>query len=285
MKKILSLVLVLAMIAAMSVSVFAAQTAFVEVASYDFSNTEGLKGYTATWPGVVEQSNATEVDMTANVVDGKLVTGNGAFVADSTIDGTNGVKITYDVVFDSTQVVEGDQPWNWNLVNVVSMAGATEDFLALDGSATFTEGFGGYYNHMKNIASHVQFKFMGVGVGEVWGGDPAENLENGKTYAVEFAIVPAEEGVTVTFKVDGADVGLPNNPELIPNLLSDEMLVFIGGTVYGDMPKGVQIDNVKVYTMQEVQNTETGAPQTGVATVVLAVAAMLSGAYIVSKKH
>ena len=33
------------------------------------------------------------------------------------------------------------------------------------------------------------------------------------------------------------------------------------------------------------ENTETGAPQTGVATVVLAVAAMLSGAYIVSKKH
>lgn len=298
MKKILSILLVVAMIACMSVSVFAAETTeFVKVASFDFSNTTGLKGFTATYPGADTKCNIAASDVLDGViVDGQFITGKMGFVVDHTIDASKGIKVTFDAKFDFDKIA--GSPWWQGILTFLNADGKDAEVLAMTGEE-FAHSFDAYYiNYQgggKNFQAHTgclndEKKANDV----VWGGDPAD-LESGTKYAVEITILPAADGkVDLTIKVDGEKVALPNleaeGAEItqFSNILSEKTILMIGGTTYGDYPYYLEMDNVNVYTMQTVQagnNENPDAPQTGIATIALAVVAMLSGAYVVSKKH
>lgn len=297
MKKIFSILLVVAMIACMSVSVFAAETTeFVKVASFDFSNTTGLKGFKANWVGDNKCNIAAAEVEEGVIVDGQFITGKMGFVVDHTIDASKGIKVTFDAKFDFNKKV-GD-PWWQGILTFLNADGKDAEVLAMTGEE-FEHSFDAYYiNYQgggKNFQAHTGcLNDETKGNEVVWGGDPAD-LESGTKYAVEITILPAtEEGkVDLTIKVDGEEVPLPNYggekmPEKFANLLSEKTILMIGGTAYGDYPYYLEMDNVNVYTMQTVQagnNENPDAPQTGIATIALAVVAMLSGAYVVSKKH
>ncbi len=285
MKKILALVMVVAMLACFATATSAAEMKFVEEASFDFSTTEGLKGYTASWPGNDLMCNAAAAEVAEGViVDGAFVAGTMGFVVDEVFDATNGIKIKMDITIDKTKV--GGSPWFQGVASFFNADGKSAEFLALAGEE-FEHSYDAYYLNYKGSGTHFQAHTGDLGEGAtgnnvVWGGDVAEDLvtDDAPTWSgtVEFIVVPAETGATVTILVDGVDIGLPNNPEFA-NFLSDEMLVTIGATHYGDYALASTIDNVVIYTMQEE------ATQTGFATVALAIVAIGSGAYIVSKKH
>ena len=288
MKKILVIALAALMLAVMAVPAFAAQTAFVEVASFDFSDTEGLKGYTASWVGDNKCNAAASEVLDGAIVDGQFVMGTMAFIMDETVDASKGIKITMDATLDLNKI--SGQPWWQAIVSVVDPDGKADQFLALSGEE-FEQSFDTYYLNLqgggKNFQVHTgALNDETLGNDVVWGGDAADIIseeEPVKTFAVEFIIVPNDaQGADVTIKVDGEAIELPNNPEFA-NYLSETALVTIGGTHYSDYPANVTVDNVVVYTMQEVE--EGSAPVTGVATIALAIAAIASGAYIVSKKH
>ncbi len=284
MKKILSLVMVVIMLSCFATATSAAEMEFVEVASFDFSNADGLKGFTASWPNNDLLCNAAAADVSASVVDGAYVMGTAGFVVDEVIDATNGIKVTMDVTLDATKI--GGQPWFQGIASIFNADGKSAEFLALSGEE-FEHSFDAYYLNLKGNGKHFQAHTGDLGEGAtgnnvVWGGDVAEDLVSDETptatVAVEYIVLPTETGATIQILVDGVDIGLPNNPE-IANFLTDEMLVTIGATHYGDYPLNVTVDNVVISTMQEK------APQTGFATIALAIVALGSGAYIVSKKH
>lgn len=290
MKKILSILLVVAMVACMSVSVFAAdtKTEFVKVASYDFSNTTGLKGFTAEYKGE-NKCNAAAAEVADGViVDGKYVMGTMGFIVDKQFDATKGIKVTLDVTLDTSKIA--GSPWVQGIVTIVNPDGKAADLFALTGEE-FEHSYDAYNLNLQGGGKAFQQKTTAynadTGANDaVWGGDGADLVsaeESVKTFAVEMIVVPTESGADYTLKVDGETMPIPNGVSFA-NYLSNDMIVMLGGSVFGDYPANVTVDNVNIYTMQEVEQT-TNAPQTGVATIALAVVAMLSGAYVVSKKH
>lgn len=290
MKKILSLVMVVVMLSCFATATSAAEMEFVEVASFDFSNTDGLKGFTASWVGDTKFNAAAAEVADGVIVDGAYVMGTMGFVVDEVIDATNGIKIAMDVTLDATKI--GGDSWWKAIASFINADGKSAEFLALTGEEV-EHSFDVYYLNLKGNGKHLQAHTGELGEGAtgnavVWGGDVAEDLVSDETptatVAVEFIVLPAETGATVQILVDGVDIGLPNNPE-IANFLSDEMLVTIGASHYSDYPPNVTVDNVVISTMQEVVDEPSDAPQTGFATIALAIVAIGSGAYIVSKKH
>lgn len=279
MKKILSLVLAVAMIAVMSVSVFAADPSFVETYSFDFSDTNGLKGFTASYVADNKYNAVASDVVDGAIVDGAFVMGSMGFMVAEPIKAADGIKVTFDAVLDFDKIT--GNPWFQGILTFVNTDGHADELLALTGEEK-EQSFDAYYLNFagngKNFQAHTSvLNDSTLGNDTVWGGDPAE-LVSGQKYAVEYIILPTENGADVTIKVDGEVVDMPNNPEFA-NLLTDELVLMIGATHFGDYPASITVDNVKVYTMQEE------AAQTGFATVALAVVAMVSGAYVVSKKH
>ncbi len=263
MKKILVIALAALMLAVMAVPAFAA-TPEGQIAYYDFDDETGL----------------TKNGDNVTIADGVVTLGAQSWL-ETEIDlaGVTEVTVAFKVKFPATspnwafEITSQEEHASW--VN----GGTPESYL------------GALYN-----GSLVVERYHNGRLGSVSGAFTADEWHE------VVCVFSADEKTTVY--VDGAlfgeyDPTADGSEEgrfAIANCVGETPTLKIGKAnwVGGEYADGTSVDTLVVYnkalTANEVataleEAVEEEAPVTGVATIVLAVVAMLSGAYIVSKKH
>ncbi len=260
MKKILALVMTATMLLALASVAFAAAPEG-QIAYYEFN--EGETGLT------VNGENAT-------YADGVLTLGDATYLT-ADIDLANVTEMTIAM---KVKITDTDANWGFEITSEEQHTYPAEHYIGslLNGSITIER-----YNNTDGRPTS-------AAAGEI----------AADTWTDIVVVLPADGSVIVY--VNGAEaVNVPQTEGFdlaIQNCIGENPVFQIGKANWGEgeFANGTSFDTFAVYNkaltaeqvataFEKAEAPETGAPQTGIATIALAVVAMLSGAYIVSKKH
>ncbi len=259
MKKILALVMVVAMLACFAtVANAAAPEGQIAYYTFDAADEAGL---------TVNGDNATYADGAVTLGDATYLT------ADIDLSGVTAMTVALKV-----KITDTDANWGFEITSEEAHSWPAEHYIGclLNGSAVIER-----YN---NTDGRPNSASATIAVDE-W---------------VELVVVLPEDGSIVLY-ADGAEVA--NVPQTegfdlaIANCIGETPVFQIGKANWGEgeYAAGTSIDTFAVYntalsadevaTALEAPAADEEAAQTGFATVALAIVAIGSGAYIVSKKH
>ena len=250
MRKFLALVMVAAMMATFASVAFAEDTV---VATYTFDEGKADAGL-------------TENGENFTYADGTVTLGaESYFTSDVDLKGAESVTVTMKVK------PTGSTAWPIEITSEESHAYPTEHYLGVLLNADLTAER--YANPAEKNARPGNVVVSGIG-----------------TDMVEIQIVWGADNGTVVY-VNGEEKGTFAQPDgydlTIANCIGENPVVQIGKANWGEYSDGLVIDEVTIAATYAADGAEDGetASQTGFATIALAIAAIGSGAYIVSKKH
>ncbi len=253
MKKILALIMAVAMIATFATVIMAADEEKV-VAKYTFDNgkDEGLE----------------QVGENATFADGTVTLGADTyFKAPINLKGATSVTVSLKVK------PTGKTAWPFEITSVEKHTYPKEHYLGALLNADLTVER--YANPEEKNARPGNVFISGIG-----------------TEMVEIVIVYGADGSTKV-SVNGEEKGTFTQPDgydlSIANCVGENPVLSIGHANWGEFSDGLVVDEVVVSatfaSTSDEPSKEPSAPPTGFATIALAVAAIASGAYVVSKKN
>lgn len=254
MKKILALVMVVAMLACFA-SVTSAAAPAGQIAWYGFDGNDA---------GLTANGEVTYADGVATLG------ADGWFLSDVDLKGAEELTVAYKVLVSEPEHAN----WAFEITSEESHSWPNEHYLGVLLNTGFTV-------ERYNNAGARPANATGTIVAGEW-------FEMVCVYPADGSIIVYVDGVEVANvpQTEGYDLA-------IANCIGETPALQIGKANWGEYSNGASFDTLAVYnralTADEVATAleapAADAPQTGFATVALAVVAVLSGAYIVTKKH